>query len=170
MSDDPYADLRPAAPAPEDELCACGDETPLKLMSMRQVRGFNPIHCLDCNLEVPPERLALHEDLVQAIVEWDEENGAINTLELASGEYEDWAVAQLLDPESATNVDGRELARELSEVRPAYVWFFQANETEGWEPPDACPVCGGELELYEGGAFPQLLCETDRIVLAGGPA
>jgi hypothetical protein len=49
---------------------------PVKLMTMRQVAGFNPIHCLDCNLEVPPERLSLTADLAEEIASWDWEHGA----------------------------------------------------------------------------------------------
>jgi hypothetical protein len=73
---------------------------------MRQVAGFNPIHCLDWNLEVPPERLSLTADLAEEIASWDWEHGAIETLELASGEYEEWARLRLLDPASPTNAEG----------------------------------------------------------------
>jgi predicted nucleic acid-binding Zn ribbon protein len=166
-ADDPYAPLRPAAPAPEDELCSCPPDTPLKLMSMRQVRGFNPIHCLNCNLEVPPERLGLDADLVQAIADWDEEHGAVNTLELASGDYEEWAQARLLDPTSSTNSDGLDLVRQLNEIRRCYFWFFQPQEAEDWKPRSGCPLCEGALVHYDDGIFPQLLCERDNVVLPG---
>lgn len=49
--DDPYAQLRPPAPTPIDEICSCPSSTPIRLMTSL---GENPIHCLDCNLESPP--------------------------------------------------------------------------------------------------------------------
>ena len=149
-------------------MCSCTAAPPIKLMSMRDVQSFNPIHCLNCNLEVPPERVGIDHDLVQAIAAWDAEHGAIGTLELQSGEYEMWARARLLDPESPTNVEGRELARRLNERRRCYVWFFQPQSDDDWQPRETCPVCGDELEHYEQGIFPQLLCERDRLVLVGG--
>ncbi len=165
---DVYERLRQPGPTPEDEVCSCADEPPIKLMSMRDVDGFNPIHCLNCNLEVPPERVGIDSDLVQAIAAWDAEHGAIETLELQSGEYEMWARARLLDPASPTNVEGRELARRLNERRRCYMWFFQPQSDDDWQPRETCPVCGDELERYDQGIFPQLLCERDRLVLVGG--
>jgi hypothetical protein len=164
---DIYARLRKPAPTPEDEVCACAGAPPVKLMSMRQVDGFNPIHCLNCNLEVPPERLDLTSELANEIAYWDWEHGAINTLELASGEYEEWARSQLLDPASPTNVEGRLLAEKVSAFRPCYFWFFQPQSDEDWQPRATCPVCDDALKPYEAGFFPQLLCEQDRVVVVG---
>jgi Zn-ribbon-containing, possibly nucleic-acid-binding protein (DUF2310) len=164
---DIYEPLRPPAPTSEDEWCSCAGEPPIKLMTMQQVGGFNPIHCLDCNREVPPERLGLDVDLIQAIAFWDQGHGAIETLELQSGEYEMWARDRLLDPESPTNTEGRELARQLSERRRCYLWFFQPESDDDWTPRATCPVCGDALEHYELGIFSQLLCERDRLVLVG---
>jgi predicted nucleic acid-binding Zn ribbon protein len=165
---DIYEWLRPPAPTSEDEVCSCSGEPPIKLMSMRSVSGFNPIHCLDCNREVPPERLVLDLDMIQAIAFWDAGHGAIETLELQSGQYETWARARLLDPESPTNAEGRELAQRLNERRRCYMWFFQPESDDDWRPRETCPVCGNALEHYEHGIFPQLLCERDRLVLVGG--
>jgi Zn-ribbon-containing, possibly nucleic-acid-binding protein (DUF2310) len=165
---DNYEPLGQPGTRPEDEVCSCVGEPPIKLMSMRQVGGFNPIHCLDCNLEVPPERVGLDVDLVQAIACWDAEHGAIETLELQSGAYETWARAQLLDPQSPTNVEGRELAQRLNVRRRCFMWFFQAQSDDAWQARETCPVCGDLLEAYPNGIFPQLLCERDRLVLVGG--
>jgi hypothetical protein len=96
---DIYERLHSPGPTLEDELCACVDEPPIKLMSTGGI-GFNPIHCLKCNLELRPERLGLSSELVDAIAEWYRTYGAIDALELASGPYESWARSQLLDPES----------------------------------------------------------------------
>src|SRR3954447_11247361 len=161
---DVYAKLRAPDPTPADEICSCAGTPPIKLMSMRQVGGFNPIHCLDCNLEVPPERLELPGELVDAIASWDWEHGALLTLELASGDYEQWARARLLDPAGVTNIEGRELAQKITSLRPCYLWFFQPQDDDYWRARSTCPVCDGGLLPYERGIFRQLLCEQDRLV------
>jgi len=167
VADDIYARLRPPKATPEGEICSCSGTPPIKLMSMRQVGGFNPVHCLNCNLEVPPERLALSADLVEEIAHWDWEHGALETLELASGSYEEWARSRLLDPDSATNTAGRALAVKVSVLRACYFWFFQPQADDTWQPRKTCPVCAEPLECYDLGIFPQLLCEHDRLVLVG---
>ena len=65
---DSYAKLRPPEPTPIDELCQCVG-APVKLMC---AFSYNPVHCMDCNLAVPPETLALPESIVEAIVRWRE--------------------------------------------------------------------------------------------------
>ena len=164
-TNDVYERLRP--PEPAEDVCSCPSEPPIKLMTIRDVRGFNPIHCLDCNLEVPPERLAIDRRLVEAIASWDMEHGALHALELASGSYEEWAQSRLLDPQSPTNVEARELAVRLSEVRACYAWFFQPQREDERKPRTTCPLCGDPLAAYDGGIFRQLLCERDKIVLPG---
>lgn len=167
VREDVYEPFRAPEATPDDELCTCAGEPPFKLMTMRPMNGFNPVHCLDCNREVPPERLDLTQDLVDEIASWDREHGAIATLELESGEYEEWAIGRLLDPASPTNVEGRELAQRLSEQRRTYLWFFQSQVDEDWQPLTECPVCGDPLTPYDGSFFPQLLCERDSIVVPG---
>jgi hypothetical protein len=165
--DDIYFKLRQPGPTPDDEICACPGTPPIKLMSMREIHAFNPIHCLDCNLEVPPERLALSIEIVEEIANWDSEHGALETLELASGAYEQWAQSRLLDPNSPTNADGRALAAKLCSFRACYFWFFQPQSDDDWHAPTDCPVCGEPLTEYDRGIFRQLLCEQDRLVIVG---
>src|SRR5205823_5984939 len=62
---DPYFMLRAPPPTPENEICSCRDDPPIKLMSLALL-SENPIHCLRCNLEIPPERLRLDQPLVDA--------------------------------------------------------------------------------------------------------
>lgn len=136
-------------------------------MTMRQVGGFNPLHCLDCNLEVDPETIGFDGQLADAIAFWDAQHGALESLELASADYEQWAREQLLDPDRPTNREARRLARELSAYRRCYAWFFQPQSDEDWEPPTMCPVCREALTPYSAGIFPQLLCDRDSIVIVG---
>ena len=109
MQDEPDVDkwLSPPGPTPEDEQCACAGEPPVKLMSMRHIDLFNPIHCLDCNLEVAPAKLGLTLEVVEEIAYWDWRYGPLRTLESASGAYESWARLRLLDPATPSNIEGR---------------------------------------------------------------
>jgi hypothetical protein len=129
--------------------------------------GANPIHCLNCNREVRPERLDLPADLADDVAGWLTTYGAIEALELQSGEYEQWARGELLDPASPPNVEGLEVARRLNELNRCYFWFFQPESDEGWEPRSTCPFCDEPLSLYDRGIFAQLLCERDNVVLVG---
>jgi len=164
---DVYERLRPPKPTPADEICGCPGGTAVKVMSTGGL-GFNPIHCLQCNGEVPPERLELGRELVDAVANWYRTYGAIDALELQSGEYEEWARAELLNPDSPPNREGLELVRRLNERVATYFWFWQAESDQDGEPLSSCPVCGGGLVAHDSGLFPQLLCERDRLVVVGG--
>lgn len=161
--DDPYLRLRGWA-TPGDEICSCGDRPPIKLMWALEP---NPIHCLDCNLEVEPASLPLPEALVDAVADWAFVAGAVNALELDSGAYEAWARRELLDAGSSVNKQGLTLRHTLDRIRRCYLWLFQPQSDEGYDPPEACPACSGALSSYDSGIFPQLLCERCGVVLAG---
>jgi hypothetical protein len=164
---DPYFKLKPNPATPADEVCSCTDSPPIKLMSLAGLSD-NPLHCLRCNGEVPPERLMLEPSEVDAVAHWRSVYGAIDWLELDSGPYESWARSQLLDPASPPNVEGLGVARSLNRVRRCYFWFFQPVDLEGdLEPRSTCPVCERPLTAYDDGLFPQRLCEKDGVVLGG---
>jgi len=164
---DPYFKLKPLPPTPDDEICSCPGNPPLKLMSTALL-GENPIHCLRCNLEVPPERLRLSASDVDAIAHWRTVYGAIDSLELDSGPYEGWARSQLLDPTSPPNLEGFEVSRRLNAIRRCYFWFFQPEADDDYESLSVCPIYKEPLVAYDDGIFPQLLCERDSLVIAGG--
>jgi hypothetical protein len=111
-----YAKLRPPEPTPADEICRCGSEPAIKLMT---ALSYNPIHCVAYNLEVPPERLGLPPQLAEAVAYWNWIADGIHRLWLASGAYEDWARSQLADLASPVNVEGRRTAGELNGLRGA---------------------------------------------------
>ena len=104
--------LKPPSPTPPDEICACEGNKPVKLMS---ALGYNPIHCIDCNLEVDPESLSLSADLIGAIAHWHNIYDAINRLWLGSGDNEDWAKA---DVSTGLDMTGWEFVRSLYYVEP----------------------------------------------------
>jgi len=84
-SPDWYAKLKPPVPTPVDEVCKCDGTPHIKLMS---ALSSNPVHCMDCNLEVAPEALGMNEQLVDSIVRWRQLHDALYILWLDSGDYE----------------------------------------------------------------------------------
>jgi hypothetical protein len=160
---DTYAKLRPPAPTPPDELCTCVG-VPLKLMS---ALDDNPLHCLNCNLEVPPDDLGLSEPIVEAIAGWRSVDDAIHRLWLDSGPYEQWARMQLSDISSAANTRGRRVQSMINDIRRCYFWYFQDTSTEDYNLIEFCPICGERLRLYSQGIFIQRICERASIVTIG---
>jgi hypothetical protein len=125
----------------------------------------NPIHCLDCNLEVAPEALPLPEAMVDSVAHWGWVAGAIHTMELDSGPYEHWAETELMDLTSPINREGLEVRRQLDTVRRCYYLLFQPLAEGGFRVPDECPGCGGPFMEYSGGRFTRLLCERCSLSL-----
>jgi predicted nucleic acid-binding Zn ribbon protein len=151
-------------PIPQDELCSCSPNPPVKLMS---ALGNHPIHCVNCNLAVPLERLALTESLVNTLVHWQRLYNAIDLLWLDSGEYEEWARQQLSDIHSYINRLGRKAQQELNPIYRCYYWYFQDESASDYTPFIACPVCGQRLQDYPNGIFKQRICEACGIIGVG---
>ena len=157
---DPYWKLRPEPPTPEAELCRCADAPPLLLQPHLSA---NPLCCVACNLEVPPERVGLPERLADQLAGWRVFHDCFYLLWLDSGEFEAWAKAQLEDPASPVNTRGRELVAALGELGPTYYAWFEDAGAEGGEPLRRCPVCEGALvERYA-----RRLCEGCAIAVSG---
>jgi hypothetical protein len=163
---DKYFKLKPPPPTPADEICSCPDSPPIKLMSSL---GDNPIHCMNCNLEVDPASLDVPTDLVEEIAYWRWVYNSIDNLWLASGEYEEWAQIQLSDISNPLNQSGREIQAALNLIRPCYYWYFQDQSADDYEPLEMCPSCGARLKLYTGGIFEQRICDVCNIVVPGEP-
>ena len=132
-----YQLLRPLT---EIESCECVSVNSLLLVDMLT---DNPIHCGHCRGEIDPERLQLTADETEAIARWFSAASALYRLWLLSGEYESYAKDRLLDPQGQINVDGREIARKLSEKWPTRLWFF--HDMDDGEPTH-CPICHGPLD------------------------
>jgi len=164
MNGDPYFKLRPELPTPPEEMCHCQGYKPLKLMTSL---SCNPIHCIDCNLEISPEFLGTNERLVEAIACWRNVYDAIEKLWLDSGEYEAWARQQLTDIESPVNRRGLELRKQLEAIRPFYYHYFQDESAEGFQAAARCPKCHQAFILYRSGIFLQYICENCRIITTG---
>jgi hypothetical protein len=82
---DPYWKLRPTRATPDDELCKCANQPPIVLQGPF---SSNPIACLKCNGEVPPERIGFSADLAERIAFWKNVHEALYTLWLDSSDYE----------------------------------------------------------------------------------
>ena len=85
QSHDPYFKLRTQPATPDDEVCQCPGSKPVKLM---YALTENPIHCIDCNLEVAPDVLAPDSHLVEDVVAWRDAYAVIYRLWLDSGTHE----------------------------------------------------------------------------------
>jgi hypothetical protein len=83
----------------------------------------NPIHCMQCNLEVPLQTLALPEETAQQVAHWNALSHAIDVLWLAAGAYEVWAQGHLADLTSAVNTPGRAVLRVLNDTRRCSYWY-----------------------------------------------
>lgn len=149
---------------PIDEICKCSKDKPIKLM---QALGPNPLHCVDCNLEIAPESLALNNNLIDDIVRWQGVASAMELLELDSGEYESWAQKQLIDITSPVNQRGMELCKELNTICKCYLWYFQNETADDFEPITHCPNCNQTLMVYTNGKFKQLICEPCKLITIG---
>jgi len=162
--EDIYYRLRELGPTPEDEVCSCLPGSPIMLMS---VLGRNPMHCLDCNLEVEPGTLPLPEGMVDGVAHWSWVAGAIHDLELDSGPYEQWAQTELSNLGSPINREGLVLRSQLDPVRRCYYTLFQPLAEIGFAVPEACPICEGAFTVYTPARFPfpRLICEGCSLVL-----
>jgi hypothetical protein len=157
---DLYWKLRPSPTTPDDELCKCVDQPPIVLQGHF---SKNPIVCLRCNGEVPPERIGFSADLAERIAFWKNIHDALYTLWLDSSDYESWAIAQLADPNGQVNVQGLAVVRDLNEYRRAYYWWFH-DPNDDFIRCSQCPRCSTALVER----FGQLVCESCSIVDPAG--
>ena len=157
------ADWKLAAPpgTPEDELCRCAPVQPWKLMP---ALGFNPVHCIQCNLEVPPVRMDLDAALVEELAGWNRVYRSFEDLWLDSGEYEQLAAQELGDLGSSVNQRGLKICGRLSGVSTCFYWLWRDQDTT--EVPNACLLCSGQLLSRWTSVIPQKVCETCYLVTA----
>jgi hypothetical protein len=168
MTYDRYRKLRSHPATPPEEICGCIEETPIVLQGNLSP---NPLACARCNLEVPPERLGLAVPFAEAVAAWARFHRAFMTLWLDSGEYEEWAAAQLGDAASPVVLRGLALVQRLNESRRCYLWWFVPDdEHEDAPAPQSCPRCAQALELRFPGERPQSgslrVCERCSIAIA----
>ena len=161
---DRYFKLRAPPDTPPDEICHCEGNKPIKLMTLL---GFNPLHCIDCNLEINPPSLVLTDFQIEAIAYWNQLYDAIFRLWLDSAEYEDWARVQLMDIDSPINRRGLALCQDLQAIRRCYYWYHQDETVDGFEPLTNCPKCHLPFTVYSNGSFLQFVCQPCGIITNG---
>jgi len=160
---DPYRRLRPSGATPPDELCRCPDRPAVKLM---QALGTNPLHCMRCHGEVPPEALPLPTDLADPVANWSSVYDALDRLWLDSGADEAWAAGELANLDSPANRAGLALRARIDPVRRCYYWVFDATAGTEVEATRRCPSCAKPMTPYVGGRIPQVVCESCSLVAA----
>jgi hypothetical protein len=126
---------------------------------------LNPLACIACNLEVPPERIGFSEALAEELHFFQCFYDCFYYLWLDSREFETWAAEQLADPSSPVNQRGLALVVKLGVYRRAYYWWFQDESADGFAPLSHCPAC--RAPLSERGWVN--VCEPCAIVAARQP-
>jgi hypothetical protein len=155
---DPYEALRPEAATSEDDLCTCDGRPPIVLQDHLSP---NPISCLNCNGEIPPERLAITSELARGIAYWRYLHAALYALWLDSEDYEDWARTQLEDPNGRVSVMGLTLVDKLNQYVRAYYWWFEDASVDDFVGRSQCPRCDGSLDKR----FDCFVCEKCSIMV-----
>jgi len=153
--------LKPPAATDPSEICKCSGDKPVKLMC---ALSYNPIHCIDCNLEVAPTRLPITSGIVRSVANWCWLYSAIDRLWLASGDYEEWAKAELSDIHSSVNRLGLSARSDVDSVRRCYYWLFQDQSVDEFESIEICPICSLAFTRYDEGIYPQLKCEGCSLI------
>ena len=156
---DPYWKLRPPPPTPDDELCSCSDSPPIMLQAHL---ASNPLSCIACNLEVPPERIGFSNAFAEKLAFWQSFHDCFYLLWLDSGEFESWAKAQLEDPRSPVNKRGLALVSDLNRLHRAYYSWFEDSGSEDFQSLSGCPACHNELSEQHN----LCTCEKCSIVIA----
>jgi hypothetical protein len=158
---DPYWKLRPPSATPVAEPCDCADRPSIVLQGHL---SSNPIVCLSCNGEVPPERIGFSADLAERVAFWRRVHDALYALWLDSSDYESWARARLEDPIGEVSVWGLEVVRQLNSHCHAYYWWFQDSTADDFVPSSQCPRCSADLVERSGWQ----VCEECSIVVPNG--
>lgn len=158
---DPYWKLRPLSATPEAELCKCAGRLPIVLQDHLSP---NPIVCLRCNGEVPPERIGFSAELAERIAFWTRLHDAIVALWLDSADYESFARAWLEDPNGRVTVLGLEVVQELNSYHRAYYGWFQDTTADDFVPSSQCPRCSAGLVER----FGRQVCDSCSIVVPNG--
>jgi hypothetical protein len=122
----------------------------------------NPISCVTCNLEVPPERVGFSSEIAENLAAWQRFHECFYLLWLDSGEFESWARAQLEDPESPVNKRAIALVADLNAYRRAYYWWFQDTASQDFQALSRCPACRSELKSLNN----RQICERCSIIAA----
>lgn len=110
--------------------------------------GFNPIHCVICNREVPLERFDLDVPLIDELASWNSIFSGIYNLWLDSGAYEQWAALELSNINSGVNERGLSIAKKLNVIHKCYYLYSlrEAGVRDEAVRIDKCPICGSKLQ------------------------
>jgi predicted nucleic acid-binding Zn ribbon protein len=128
--------------------------------------GSNPMHCLVCNGEVPPERVDLPQELAERLADWNRLSYAFSILWLDSAEYEAFAAGELFRVESVLNQRGLALAEALNRIAPAYFALPDDQSRDEYAPRSVCPLCKGQL-IRADSRHDWRVCHACRLVSPG---
>jgi hypothetical protein len=126
----------------------------------------NPIHCVECNLEVEAEELNLPQKTVNGLAYWTSLFNAIYILWLSES-YQEWAKKELENIQSPINILGIRSLKTIPKQLSCFYWFFQDQSEETFAPISCCPICHQPMKEYLGTKFKQVICEKCMIIGAG---
>ncbi len=139
---------------PRNEICTCTDREYLLVMYSL---GFNPIHCIGCNLEIDPATLLLPDLTVDALYYWNHLYAAIERLWLDSDEYESWAAEAQTNIFGRVNVLGLEATNLLNKQ---YSTLYSIRVKQSSSLPPTCPGCGNSMENRRFREFERFICQS----------
>lgn len=158
-----YSKLNPPKATSKKEICSCKNRSALKLMG--SALFYNPIHCVDCNLEVKSESLNLNQKIIDEIAYWSQLYGAIDMLWLDSGTYERFAKKELRDIKSYINKLGLDANKSLNKLHKSYYSYFQDSSDENYKPLQHCPNCHMKIIEIANKKFQQSYCNKCNIIV-----
>ncbi len=154
--EDKYRKLKPWPATSPDERCSCSK---VEHIYLAHKLVPNPFYCLICNGEIAPESLPLNETIIDAVASWNSVFGSLYALWLDSGEYEQWAEQQLLNPTGQVNEVGLSICHNMSNsIDVYYLWFYPSQENR----PVNCPRCS--VALCPTAWSKHLACHECRII------
>ena len=104
--------------------------------------------------------------MVNALASWCSVSLAFESLYLDSQEYEEFAIREMENVESALNRRGRELVSELQEIRRCYLWLTLSEDASGKLLVMTCPICEQAMAQYATCFFPVSICLVDMVAMS----
>ena len=148
--------------AKHERRCTCADSSQFILRGHGFGANKAVIFCGHCQGYYPRYRVQeLLGEAEPGIETWARVTGHVYQIWLLTGELEDWALNELTNPTSATNVAGLKHAHDISAQLGKPVWHYMFVSKD--KVCDNCARCGARSEpsLFAG---PSYVCQRCRLI------